>query len=91
MVYIRWRFDFINTGVQDGLVDGSDLASVDNDNTNFVTGYVVTDLTGEQIVDGSDLAIVDNNNTAFVGKVVPPGALAAKRIKQQLIQEKENK
>ena len=78
-------------GVQDGLVDGSDLAAVDNDNTNFVTGYVVTDLTGEQIVDGSDLAIVDNNNTAFVGKVVPPGALTTKRIKQPLMQEKENK
>ena len=77
-------------GVQDGLVDGSDLASVDNDNTNFITGYVVTDLTGEQIVDGSDLAIVDNNNTAFVGKVVPPGALTAKRTKQP-ITEKENK
>ena len=77
-------------GVQDGLVDGSDLASVDNDNTNFVTGYVVTDLTGEQIVDGSDLAIVDNNNTAFVGKVVPPGALTTKRTKQP-ITEKENK
>ena len=77
-------------GVKDGLVDGSDLAAIDNDNTNFVTGYVDTDLTGEQIVDGSDLAIVDNNNTAFVGKVVPPGALTAKRTKQP-ITEKENK
>ena len=77
-------------GVKDGLVDGSDLAAVDNDNTNFITGYVVTDLTGEQIVDGSDLAIVDNNNTAFVGKVVPPGALTAKRTKQP-VTEKENK
>ena len=77
-------------GVKDGLVDGSDLAAVDNDNTNFVTGYVDTDLTGEQIVDGSDLAIVDNNNTAFVGKIVPPGALTAKRIKQP-VTEKENK
>ena len=76
--------------IRDGLVDGSDLAAVDNDNTNFVTGYVSTDLTGEQIVDGSDLAIVDNNNTAFVGKVVPPGALTAKRMKQPLM-EKENK
>ena len=77
--------------VKDGLVDGSDLAAVDNDNTNFVTGYVPTDLTGEQIVDGSDLAIVDNNNIAFVGKVVPPGAITAKRIKQRLLMETEGK
>ena len=61
---------------QDGLVDGSDLAAVDNDNANFVTGYVVTDLTGEQIVDGSDLAIVDNNNTVFVTKIIPSGTTA---------------
>ena len=79
-------------GIQDGLVDGSDLAAVDNDNTNFVTGYVATDLTGEQIVDGSDLAIVDNNNTAFVGKIVPPGAVAVKREKlQPMLIKDENK
>ena len=63
---------------QEGLVDGTDLAGVDNDNTNFATGYVATDLTGEQIVDGSDLALVDNNSAAFVSKVVPPGAIAVK-------------
>ena len=66
-------------GVKDGIVDGSDLAAVDNDNTNFVTGYVITDLTGEQLVDGSDLALVDNNNTAFIGKIVPPGVITVKK------------
>ena len=70
-------------GVKDGLVDGSDLAAVDNDNLNFVTGYVPTDLTGEQIVDGSDLAIVDNNNTAFVCKIVPSGAKAINSDRQR--------
>ena len=64
---------------QDGLVDGTDLAGVDNDNTNFASGYVTTDLTGDNSVDGSDLALVDNNSTAFVTKIVPPGAIAVKR------------
>ena len=66
---------------QDGLVDGTDLAGVDNDNTNFASGYVATDLTGDNSVDGSDLALVDNNSTAFVTKIVPPGAIAVKREK----------
>ena len=74
-------------GVQDGLVDGSDLAAVDNDNSNFITGYVVTDVTGDDLVDGSDLALVDNNNTAFVGKAVPPGALNLKEIRKLFIRD----
>ena len=63
---------------QDGLVDGSDLASADNANSNFVTGYVPTDVTGDNLVDGSDLSLVDNNNNAFIAKVVPAAAITAK-------------
>jgi hypothetical protein len=74
---------------QDGLVDGTDLAGVDNDNTNFVTGYVATDLTGDKSVDGSDLALVDNNSAAFVTKIVPPGAIAVKGEKPFLGLTKE--
>ena len=67
---------------QDGLVDGTDLAGVDNDAAVFASGYLATDLTGDNSVDGSDLAIVDNNSTAFVTKVVPPGAIAVKGEKR---------
>jgi len=56
---------------QDGIVDGSDGALIDNDAFNFVTGYVNTDVTGDGIVDGSDGAIVDNNAFNFVGVVRP--------------------
>jgi poly(beta-D-mannuronate) lyase len=56
---------------QDGQVTFTDLSAVDNDNTNFVTGYTATDLTGDGQVTFSDLAIVDNSNTNFIAKVVP--------------------
>jgi len=56
---------------QDGVVDGTDAALVDNDAFNFVTGYVVTDVNGDEVVDGSDAAIVDNNAFNFVGKITP--------------------
>lgn len=56
---------------QDGIVDGSDGALIDNDAFNFVTGYVVTDLNGDSIVDGSDYIFADNNSSLFVGLIRP--------------------
>jgi hypothetical protein len=67
---------------QDGLVDSGDLGTVDNDNANYVAGYVSTDCNGDGIVDSSDLGIVDNNNAGYVGAVVPPGAPATKVVRQ---------
>jgi len=56
---------------QDGIIDATDNASIDNDATNFVTGYVNTDLTGDYVVDASDAAIADNNAYNFVTKITP--------------------
>lgn len=58
---------------QDFAIDGTDLSLIDNDAYNFVLGYVVTDLTGDNVVDGSDYAIADNNAFNFVVRVAPPG------------------
>ena len=44
---------------------------IDNDAQNFVGGYVVTDLTGDDFVDGTDFSLADNNATNFVSAVVP--------------------
>jgi hypothetical protein len=60
---------------QDEVVDGSDLALIDNDASNFTKGYVVTDVNGDQVVDGSDLSLDDNNASNFVSVIKPPGAL----------------
>lgn len=62
---------------QDYSIDGSDVAAIDNDASNFELGYLVTDLTGDGVVDGTDLAIADNNAFNFVIRAAPAGALAA--------------
>ena len=56
---------------QDGVIDLTDVASVDIDNLNFVTGYTVTDVNGDNLVDLADLALVDTNNLNFISKIIP--------------------
>jgi hypothetical protein len=56
---------------QDGTVDGTDVSTIDNDASNFDSGYVVTDLTGDDFVDGTDFAIADNNTANFVSMTRP--------------------
>jgi len=56
---------------QDGLVDSSDLISVDNDASTFVAGYVATDVNGDGLTDSSDLIMVDNNSGSFIGSILP--------------------
>jgi parallel beta-helix repeat protein len=51
---------------QDGIVDGSDMAAIDNASTAVLHGYVPEDANGDAIVDGSDMAMIDNNSTATV-------------------------
>ena len=55
----------------DGTIDATDVSTIDNDASNFVSGYVVTDLTGDNFVDGTDFAIADNNAANFVSVVRP--------------------
>jgi hypothetical protein len=68
---------------QDGIVDGTDLGAIDNDNTN-ISSNPITDLNKDGIVDGTDLAIADNNNTNIIGRIAPAGAPATKLIKQRV-------
>ncbi len=56
---------------QDGNEDAIDLGLIDNDAYNYVTGYVATDLTGNNFTDALDLAIADNNVYNFVSKITP--------------------
>ncbi len=51
---------------QDGIVDGSDMAAIDNASTTVLTGYNPEDVNGDGIVDGSDMALIDNNATSVV-------------------------
>ncbi|MBV6479840.1 MAG: hypothetical protein HGGPFJEG_02643 [Ignavibacteria bacterium] len=56
---------------QEGIIDGSDLSLIDNDASNFVTGYVPTDIDGNYFVDASDASITDNNAAAFIQTIRP--------------------
>ncbi len=56
---------------QDGFIDGNDFIDVDNDNANFVSGYLYTDLNGDAFVDGNDFIVIDNNNSNFIGLARP--------------------
>lgn len=56
---------------QDGVVDATDNGAIDNDATNFATGYLPTDLNGDEVIDASDAAISDNNAANFVSKITP--------------------
>ena len=51
---------------QDGTVDASDMALIDNDNAVFAFGYNVTDLNGDAATDASDMSIADNNQNLFL-------------------------
>ena len=66
-VWVVWGGD-VN---QDGLVDSSDMVAVDNDASNFVTGYLDTDLNGDGLIDSSDMVLLDNNASQFVARVIP--------------------
>jgi hypothetical protein len=56
---------------QDGTVDATDLSLIDNDASNFLSGYLATDLNGDRFTDGSDYLIADNNAYNFISAVKP--------------------
>ncbi|MFH1121736.1 MAG: PKD domain-containing protein [Bacteroidota bacterium] len=56
---------------QDGSIDTGDGTPVDNDQFNFISGYVNTDINGDGTVDTGDGTIVDNNQFNFIGTILP--------------------
>jgi hypothetical protein len=56
------RFGIISGDVnQDGSIELSDITAAQNDVSNFVTGYVNTDVTGNSITELSDFVLIYNN------------------------------
>jgi len=56
---------------QDGLIDSSDMIEVDNDVSNFTSGYLPTDVNGDGLIDSTDMIMVDNHSSEFVGTILP--------------------
>lgn len=59
---------------RNGFVDLSDVTAVYNDASSFVTGYKITDVTGDNITDLNDVVLTYNNSTNFVTVQRPAGA-----------------
>ncbi len=57
---------------QNGSIDATDLSLVDNDASNFVSGYINSDVDGNNVVDVLDLVTVENNSNNFISKMTPP-------------------
>ena len=56
---------------KDGFIDLTDVITISNDAGIFLTGYIVTDLTGNEIVDLSDVVMAFNNSVNFVSVIRP--------------------
>ena len=56
---------------QDGIIDGGDMAPIENSSSVAAMGYLAEDANGDGLVDGGDMAIVDNNAAAAVSLITP--------------------
>ena len=59
------------SGQQDGIIESSDYAEVENSVQQFLSGYLVDDLTGDGIVESADYALVENNGQIFLSVMRP--------------------
>jgi len=66
-----WAFYSGDLIPQDEFIDILDQGVVDNDISNFSSGYVVSDMNGDGFVDIVDQSIVDNNIFNFIGSEHP--------------------
>ncbi len=69
---------------QDGAVDLVDLTKVDNDVFNSLSGYKVTDLTGDNLVNSNDLILCHNNALNFVSVIKPVTAVIDQITNEQV-------
>jgi uncharacterized protein (DUF2141 family) len=56
---------------QDGTVDSGDFTPVDNDATNYMSGYLISDVNGDGTVDTGDFTSVDNNGLNYISTSHP--------------------
>jgi hypothetical protein len=56
---------------QDGAIDSGDFTPVDNDASNYVSGYLATDINGDGAIDSGDFTSIDNNGLNYIGSAHP--------------------
>ena len=57
--------------IVNGVVDLADVLEIYNKSSEFTTGYIVSDLTGDGLTDLTDLILGFNNAAGFVSKITP--------------------
>ncbi len=60
--------------IRNDAIDLDDIIQIYNDANSFITGFNISDLTGDRSVDLSDILIALNNSSNFVSRKVPAGA-----------------
>jgi subtilisin family serine protease len=71
LVGTKWCL-YVGDVNQDGFVETADLNLVFNDNVNGETGYINTDLNGDQITEIEDINTVFINSVLGIHKISPP-------------------
>jgi uncharacterized protein (TIGR02145 family) len=56
---------------QDGIVDTGDMTPIDNQASEYATGYLSADVNGDGMIDTWDMTFVDNNAMNMIGKIIP--------------------
>ena len=56
---------------QDCVIDAIDMINIDNDASNFTSGFINNDINGDGHIDSSDILLVGNNASTFVAKITP--------------------
>jgi len=75
---------------QDGVIDGSDMALVENDALAGINGCrVATDINGDEIIDASDQAFVDINSS-FGYSTVTPCTLSPSSVADKISMDLKN-
>jgi len=56
---------------QDGFTDSADMTPLDNDASNYLSGYRTPDINGDGTIDSGDMTFLDNNSTLYVARIAP--------------------
>lgn len=56
---------------KDGFIDLNDRISIFDDSSDYISGYVVTDVNDDGIVDLQDMLVSYNNSVNFITVIAP--------------------
>ena len=58
--------DGTSPGLQDGFIESTDYSEIENASQQFISGYTIYDITGDNLVESGDYSLVENNSQLFL-------------------------